>query len=175
MMKRIFLWIGGLAVVAALGAGYYGLYLSGAGPFELVLTSVMVLIVVAVFALVLHLRALHRALFQHAQVAYKGFMLDFFLALKQLMREREDDASGAVGDLTWNLIEDYFRREAELYNTVVEELYDKTSMMHMLDRTRIRKEVGLGDPRPVEPLYSEVHRLLERLREDRMARDASSR
>lgn len=174
-MKTVLKWIGGIVVAAVLVAGYWALYDLGATAFELVLTSVMLLTVIAILALTLHLRTMHRALFQHAQVTYKAFMLDFFLALKKLMREREDDASGAASDLTWNLIEDYFRREAELYNTVVEELYDKTSMMHMLDRRSIQKEVGLGDPRPVEPLYQDLHLLLEKLRDDRMAREESSR
>lgn len=157
------LLVGLLAAVVV--AGYVALYWSGATPFELVLTTVMAAMAVAVGALVLHLRAVHRALFQHAQVAYKGFMLNFFLALKGLLRERRTDTTAAENDLVWNLIEDYFRRESELYNTVVEELYDKTSMMHMLDRSRMRKEPGLGDPRPVEPLYQELHALLGRLRD----------
>ncbi|HEU4464035.1 MAG TPA: hypothetical protein VFS53_03230, partial [Gemmatimonadota bacterium] len=62
-----------------------------------------------------------------------------------------------------------------LYNTVIEELYDKTSMMHMLERGRIRKEGGLADPRPVEPLYAELHELLARLREERDARYEAAR
>jgi len=139
-------------------------------PFEIVLVAILVVLVVAVTALVLHLRALHRALFQHAQVAYKGFMLNFFLALKGLLRERAS-ADQPENDLVWNLIEDYFRRESELYNTVVEELYDKSSMMHLLDRSRVRREPGLGDPRPVEPLYQELHALLGRLREERRVRE----
>jgi hypothetical protein len=102
-------------------------------------------------------------------------MLNFFLALKGLLRERRTDATAAENDLVWNLIEDYFRREAELYNTVVEELYDKTSMMHMLDRSRMRKEPALGDPRPVEPLYQELHALLGRLREERGVREDRER
>jgi len=168
----------GLAVGLLAGgiiAGYVGLSWLGATPFELVLTTVMAAMVIAVGALVLHLRAVHRALTQHAQVAYKGFMLNFFLALKGLLRERRTDATAAENDLVWNLIEDYFRREAELYNTVVEELYDKTSMMHMLDRSRMRKEPALGDPRPVEPLYQELHALLGRLREERGAREERER
>ena len=67
------------------------------------------------------------------------------------------------------------RREAELYNTVVEDLYDKTSMMHMLERGRVRKEGGLADPRPAEPLYAELHELLARLREERQARETAAR
>lgn len=96
----------------------------GVSVFELVLTTVMVAMVVAVVALILHLRALHRALFQQAQVAYQGFVLNFFLAVRHLLRERRSDEPSAEGDLVWNLIEDYFRREAELYTTVIEELYD---------------------------------------------------
>jgi hypothetical protein len=80
-----------------------------------------------------------------------------------------------ANELIWNLLEDYFRSETELYNTVIEELYDKTSMMHMLERGRIRKEGGLADPRPVEPLYAELHELLARLREERDARYQSAR
>ncbi len=144
-------------------------------PFEIAMVVMMAAMIVAVVALVLHLRAIHRALFQNAQVAYKGFMLNFFLALKGLLRERETEETAAESDLVWNLIEDYFRRETELYNTVVEELYDKSSMMHMLDRGRTRKEPGLGDPRPVEPLYQELHALLGRLREERRRRVGEER
>lgn len=174
-MKTVLKWVAVLVLATGLGAAYWILYDLGATPFELVLTTIMLLAVLVIYDLTLHLRAMHRAMFQHAQVTYRAFILDFFLALKNLMREREDDATGAASDLTWNLIESYFRREAELYNTVVEELYDKTSMMHMLDRRAIRKEVGLGDPRPVEPLYRDLHKLLEKLREDRMAREESAR
>jgi hypothetical protein len=83
--------------------------------------------------------------------------------------------TGPANDVIWNLLEDYFRSETELYNTVIEELYDKTTMMHMLERGRIRKEGGLSDPRPVEPLYTELHELLARLREERQARHEASR
>lgn len=152
-------------------AGYVGLSWLGATPFELVLTTVMVAMVIAVGALVLHLRAMHRALSQHAQVAYNGFMLNFFLAIRGLLGERRNESTAAESDLVWSLFEDYFRREAELYNTVVEELYDKTSMMHMLERGRVRKEPGLGDPRPIEPQYQELHALLGRLREERRLRE----
>lgn len=171
MWRKILLWLLGAVVVAAIGVGYWGLWLSGATPFQLVLTTVMLLMAIAVLALVLHLRALHRALFQHAQIAYRGFVLDFFLSLKTLLRERREEGRAAESDLLWNLIEGYFRRESELYNTVVEELWDKTSMMHMLDRGRLRKEAGLGDSRPVEPLYADLHDLLGRLREERLARE----
>jgi hypothetical protein len=102
-------------------------------------------------------------------------MLNFFLALKGLLREREGEARAAENDLVWNLIEDYFRRETELYNTVVEELYDKSSMMHLLDRSRTRREPALGDSRPVEPLYQELHALLGRLREERRQREELAR
>lgn len=171
MLKRVLKWIGALLLGAAIIAGYVGLALLGTTPFELVLTTVMILMVVVVGALVIHLRALHRALFQHAQIAYRGFVLDFFLSLRSLLRERREEGRGAENDLLWNLIESYFRRETELYNTVVEELWDKTSMMHMLERGRIHKEAGLGDPRPIEPLYAELQELLGRLRDERVARE----
>lgn len=171
MLKTILRWIGAVLLGAAIVAGYVGLAMLGATPFELVLTTVMILMVLAVGALVLHLRVLHRALFQHAQIAYNGFVLDFFLRLRELLRERREEGRAAENDLLWNLIESYFRRETELYNSVIEELWDKTSMMHMLERGRLRKEAGLGDPRPVEPLYAELHELLGRLREERMARE----
>lgn len=158
-------------VAAAIIGLYVALAWSGATVFELVLATIMTAMVVVVGALVLHLRAVHRALFQHAQVAYKGFMLNFFLALKGLLRDRRSEGTAAENDLIWNLIEDYFRRETELYNTVVEELYDKSNMMHMLDRGRMRKEPALGDPRPVEPLYQELHALLGSLREERRVRE----
>jgi hypothetical protein len=158
-----------IVAIAAIGAAYAGLYLGGATAFELVVVSVLLLMVVVVGALVLHLRALHRALFQHAQVTYKGFMLNFFLEARALMRDRAGESAPA-NEVVWNLLEDYFRSEAELYNTVIEELYDKTTMMHMLERGRMRKEGALGDPRPVEPLYAELHELLAQLREDREAR-----
>ena len=160
-----------IVAIAAIGAAYAGLYLGGATAFELVVVSVLLLMVVVVGALVLHLRALHRALFQHAQITYKGFMLNFFLEARALMRDRAGESAPA-NEVVWNLLEDYFRSEAELYNTVIEELYDKTTMMHMLERGRMRKEGALGDPRPVEPLYAELHELLARLREDREARMA---
>jgi len=168
----------GIVVVVLLGgvaAGYAALAMAGTTPYELLLATILLAMVFAVVALVLHLRAVHRALFQHAQVAYKGFMLNFFLALKGLLREREADPRAAENDLVWNLIEDYFRRETELYNTVVEELYDKSSMMHLLDRSRTRKEPALGDSRPVEPLYQELHALLGRLREERRQREELAR
>lgn len=171
MVKRVLKWIGAVLLGAAIVAGYVGLALLGATPFELVLTTVMILMVLVVGALVLHLRVMHRALFQHAQIAYNGFVLDFFLRLRELLRERREEGRAAENDLLWNLIESYFRRETELYNSVVEELWDKTSMMHMLERGRLRKEAGLGDPRPVEPLYAELHELLGRLREERLARE----
>lgn len=173
MLKKIFQAIGAIVAVAAIGAGYVGLYLSGATVFDLVVVSVLLLMAIAVAALVLHLRALHRALFQHAQIAYKGFMLNFFLEIRSLMRDRATD-TGPANDVIWNLLEDYFRSETELYNTVIEELYDKTTMMHMLERGRMRKEGGIADPRPVEPLYAELHELLARLREERQAREATS-
>jgi len=169
MLKSVLKILGATAAVAAIGAAYAGLYLSGATPFELVVVSVLLLLVIAVGALVLHLRALHRALFQHAQIAYKGFMLNFFLETRSLMQSRAGE-TGPANDVIWNLLEDYFRSETELYNTVIEELYDKTTMMHMLERGRVRKEGGLADPRPVEPLYAELHELLARLREERQAR-----
>ena len=152
-------------------AGYVGLAWLGATAFELVLATIMSAMVIAVGALILHLRALHRALYQQSQVAYQGFVRHFFLAVRSLLRERRAGEAAAEGDLVWNLIEDYFRREAELYNTVVEDLYDKTSMMHMLERGRLRREPGLGDPRPVEPLYQELHALLGQLREERGERE----
>lgn len=175
MLKKILKILGAIVLAVAIVAAYAGLAWVGATPFELVLTTVMILMVLAVGALTLHLRALHRALFQHAQIAYKGFMLDFFLSLKTLMRERREAGESAEHDLVWNLIEDYFRRETELYNTVVEELYDKTSMMHILDRGRVRREPGLPDPRPVAPLYAGLHELLDRLREERLAREEEGR
>jgi hypothetical protein len=174
MLKRFFRVIGAIVVIAAVGAAYAGLYLVGATAFELVVVSVLFLMVVAVGALVLHLRALHRALFQHAQIAYKGFMLNFFLEVRALMRDRSGE-SGPASEVIWNLLEDYFRSETELYNTVIEELYDKTTMMHMLERGRMRKEGGLADPRPVEPLYAELHELLARLREERQTRQETTR
>ena len=174
MLKRIFRVLGAIVVIAALGAAYGGLYLAGATAFELVVVTVLVLMVIAVAALVLHLRALHRALFQHAQIAYKGFMLNFFLEVRALMRDRAGD-SGPSSEVIWSLLEDYFRSETELYNTVIEELYDKTTMMHILERGRMRKEGGLADPRPVEPLYAELHELLARLREEREARQETAR
>lgn len=173
MLKRVLKILGAIVAIVAIGAAYAGLYLSGATPFELVVVSVLLLIVIAVAALVLHLRALHRALFQHAQIAYKGFMLNFFLETRSLMQSRVAEA-GPANDVIWNLLEDYFRREAELYNTVIEELYDKTTMMHMLERGRVRKEGGLADSRPVEPLYAELHEFLARLREEREARGAAA-
>ena len=172
MIKKLLRILGAIVLAAAVVAAYVGLTLAGATPFELVLATIMILLVIVVGALVLHLRALHRALFQHAQVAYKGFMLDFILAVKTLMRERREEGS-AEHDLVWNLMEDYFRREADLYNTVFEELYDKTTMMHMLERGRLRKESGLPDNRPVEPLYAGLHELLTRLREERMDREGA--
>lgn len=175
MLKRIFKVLGVIVAIAAIGAAYAGLYLGGASAFELVVVTALILLAISVAALVLHLRALHRALFQHAQIAYKGFMLNFFLEVRALMRDRAVDSVPA-NELIWNLLEDYFRNETELYNTVIEELYDKTSMMHMLERGRIRKEGGLADARPVEPLYAELHELLARLREERDARyDAARR
>ena len=174
MLRNILKALGAIVALAAIGAAYAGLYLSGATPFELVVVSVMVLMVILVGALVLHLRALHRALFQHAQIAYKGFMLNFFLETRSLMQSRAGE-TGPANDVIWNLLEDYFRSETELYNTVIEELYDKTTMMHMLERGRIRKDGGLSDPRPVEPLYTELHELLARLREERQARHEASR
>lgn len=170
MLKKMIRILGAIVLVGVVAAAYVGLAWAGATTFELVLTTVMILMTVMVGALVLHLRALHRALFQHAQVAYKGFMLDFFLAVRTLMRERRDESS-AEHDLVWNLLEDYFRRESELYNAVVEELYDKTTMMHMLERGRVRKESALPDNRPIEPLYARLHELLSRLREERIDRE----
>jgi hypothetical protein len=174
MLRNILKALGAIVVIAAVGAAYAGLYYTGATPFELVILSVMLVMVIGVAALVLHLRAVHRALFQHAQVAYKGFMLNFFLETRALMQSRAGE-TGPANDVIWNLLEDYFRSEADLYNTVIEELYDKTTMMHMLERGRIRKEGGLADPRPVEPLYAELHELLARLREERQARYEASR
>ncbi|HYO46081.1 MAG TPA: hypothetical protein VEY33_05275 [Gemmatimonadota bacterium] len=174
MLKSLLKVLGAIVSIVAVGAAYAGLYLSGATAFELVVLSVLLLMVIAVGALVLHLRTLHRALFQHAQIAYKGFMLNFFLEARALMRDRAGEA-GPANEVIWNLLEDYFRRETELYNTVIEELYDKTTMMHMLERGRVRKEGALGDPRPVEPLYAELHELLARLREEREARHETSR
>jgi hypothetical protein len=174
MLRNILKVLGVIVAVAAIGAGYAGLYLSGATPFELVVVSVMLLMVIVVGALALHVRALHRALFQHAQIAYKGFMLNFFLETRSLMQGGAGE-TGPANDVIWNLLENYFRRETELYNTVIEELYDKTTMMHMLERGRVRKEGGLADPRPVEPHYTELHELLARLREERQARREASR
>ena len=173
MFRHILKISGVIAAAVAIGAAYAGLSMSGASPFELAVLSVLLLLVIAFVALSLHLRALHRALFQQAQVAYKGFMLNFFLATRSLLQGRGGDA--AANDVIWNLLEDYFRRESELYNTVIEELYDKTTMMHMLERGRVRKEGGLTDPRPVEPLYAELHELLARLREERQARESAHR
>ena len=119
MLKNILKILGAIVAVAAIGAAYVGLYLSGATPLELVIVSVLLLVVIAVAALVLHLRALHRALFQHAQIAYKGFMLNFFLETRSLMQNRAEE-TGPANDVIWNLLEDYYRREAELYNTVIE-------------------------------------------------------
>ena len=174
MFRNILKVVGAIVAIVAVGAAYAGLYLAGATAFELVVLSVMLVMVIAVAALVLHLRAVHRALFQHAQIAYKGFMLNFFLETRALMQSRAGE-TGPANDVIWNLLEDYFRSETELYNTVIEELYDKTTMMHMLERGRIRKEGGLTDPRPVEPLYAELHELLARLREERQARHEASR
>jgi hypothetical protein len=174
MLRNILKILGAIVAIAALGAAYAGLYMNGTTAFELVVLSVLLLMALALAALVLHLRALHRALFQHAQIAYKGFMLNFFLETRALMQSRAGEA-GPANDVIWNLLEDYFRSETELYNTVIEELYDKTTMMHMLERGRIRKEGGLADPRPVEPLYAELHELLARLREERQARHEASR
>lgn len=174
MLRNILKVVGAIVAIVAVGAAYAGLYFAGATAFELVVLSVMLVMVIAVAALVLHLRAVHRALFQHAQIAYKGFMLNFFLETRALMQSRAGE-TGPANDVIWNLLEDYFRSESELYNTVIEELYDKTTMMHMLERGRIRKEGGLTDPRPVEPLYAELHELLARLREERQARQEASR
>lgn len=174
MLRNILKVVGAIVAIVAVGAAYAGLYFAGATAFELVVLSVMLVMVIAVAALVLHLRAVHRALFQHAQIAYKGFMLNFFLETRALMQSRAGE-TGPANDVIWNLLEDYFRSETELYNTVIEELYDKTTMMHMLERGRIRKEGGLTDPRPVEPLYAELHELLARLREERQARQEASR
>lgn len=174
MLRNILKVVGAIVAIVAVGAAYAGLYFTGATAFELVVLSVMLVMVIAVAALVLHLRAVHRALFQHAQIAYKGFMLNFFLETRALMQSRAGE-TGPANDVIWNLLEDYFRSETELYNTVIEELYDKTTMMHMLERGRIRKEGGLADPRPVEPLYAELHELLARLREERQARQEASR
>jgi hypothetical protein len=174
MLRNILKILGAIVAIAALGAAYAGLYMNGTTAFELVVLSVLLLMALALAALVLHLRALHRALFQHAQIAYKGFMLNFFLETRALMQSRAGEA-GPANDVIWNLLEDYFRSETELYNTVIEELYDKTTMMHMLERGRIRKEGGLTDPRPVEPLYAELHELLARLREERHARHEAAR
>lgn len=174
MFRNILKVVGAIVAIVAVGAAYAGLYFAGATAFELVVLSVMLVMVIAVAALVLHLRAVHRAMFQHAQIAYKGFMLNFFLETRALMQSRAGE-TGPANDVIWNLLEDYFRSETELYNTVIEELYDKTTMMHMLERGRIRKEGGLTDPRPVEPLYAELHELLARLREERQARHEASR
>ncbi|HET6637359.1 MAG TPA: hypothetical protein VFH82_01060 [Gemmatimonadota bacterium] len=174
MLKSIFKVLGGIVAVAAIGAAYAALYLAGASAFELVVVTALILLAISVAALVLHLRALHRALFQHAQIAYKGFMLNFFLEVRALMRDRATDEAPA-NELVWNLLENYFRSETELYNTVIEELHDKTSMMHMLERGRMRKEGGLADPGPVEPLYAELHELLARLRDEREARHEAAR
>lgn len=174
MLRNILKVVGAIVAIIAVGAAYAGLYFAGATAFELVVLSVMLVMVIAVAALVLHLRAVHRAMFQHAQIAYKGFMLNFFLETRALMQSRAGE-TGPANDVIWNLLEDYFRSETELYNTVIEELYDKTTMMHMLERGRIRKEGGLADPRPVEPLYAELHELLARLREERQARHEASR
>lgn len=174
MLRNILKVVGAIVAIIAVGAAYAGLYFAGATAFELVVLSVMLVMVIAVAALVLHLRAVHRAMFQHAQIAYKGFMLNFFLETRALMQSRAGE-TGPANDVIWNLLEDYFRSETELYNTVIEELYDKTTMMHMLERGRIRKEGGLTDPRPVEPLYAELHELLARLREERQARHEASR
>ena len=169
MAKRLLRWLAAFLAAAAIVALYAGLALAGATVVELVVASALVLLAVAVYTLILHVRALHRALFQQSQVAYKAFMLDFFLAIRRLLRERRE-SDDVDDDLIWNLIEAYFRREAELYNTVVEELYDKTSMMHLIERGRVRKDAGIPDPRPVEPLYAELHELLAQLREERQAR-----
>jgi hypothetical protein len=162
-------------LIALLTAGVVAAYLwlawTGATVFELVMLTITATLLVAVVALTLHLRELHRALYRQSQVAYQGFMLNFFLSLRDLLRERRSDQAAVESDLVWSLIEDYFRREAELYNTVVEELYDKTSMMHILDRGRIRRAPAVGDARPDEPLYQELHALLGRLREERRARE----
>lgn len=171
MRGKVIKGIVAVVLLAGIVAGYTALAMAGTTAYELLLATILGAMVIAVFALVIHLRAVHRALFQHAQVAYKGFMLNFFLALKGLLRDRDADVQAAENDLVWNLIEDYFRRETELYNTVVEELYDKSSMMHLLDRSRMRKEPALGDSRPVEPLYQELHALLGRLREERHQRE----
>lgn len=174
MGKQLLRGIGLGLVVVAIAAAYVGLARLGATVFELVVATFMAAMVVVVAALVLQLRALHRALYQQAQVAYQGFVLDFFLAVGQLLRERRAGEPSSESDLLWSLIEDYFHREAQLYHTVVEELYDKTSMMHMLERGRLRREPGLGDPRPVEPLYRELHELLGRLRDQRQARQETA-
>ncbi len=92
MLKHVFKVLGAIVAIAAIGAAYAGLYLGGASPFELVVVTVLILLAIAVVALVLHLRALHRALFQHAQIAYKGFMLNFFLEVRALMRDRAVDS-----------------------------------------------------------------------------------
>jgi hypothetical protein len=145
--------------------------MAGVTLMEIILVTSTAAMVVAVVALTLHLRELHRALYRQSQIAYQGFMLNFFLSLHGLLRERRSDRAGVESDLVWNLIEDYFRRESELYNTVVEELYDKTSMLHLLERGRIQRTPAVGDARPIEPLYQELHALLGRLREERQARD----
>lgn len=168
-MNRFFRWLGPLAAVAAVVAAYAGLVLTGASVVEIAVVTALLLLAIAILTLTLHVRTLHRALFQHAQIAYKAFMLDFFLSVKGLLRERREDPA-PDHDLIWNLVEAYFRREAELYNTVIEELYDKTSMMHLIERGRVRKDAGIPDPRPVEPLYGQLHELLARLREEREGR-----
>lgn len=66
MVKRILKWIGAAVLGAAIVATYVGMAWLGATAFELLLTTVMIAMVIAVGALTLHLRALHRALFQHA-------------------------------------------------------------------------------------------------------------
>ena len=123
MLRNILKVVGAIVAIVAVGAAYAGLYFAGATAFELVVLSVMLVMVIAVAALVLHLRAVHRALFQHAQIAYKGFMLNFFLETRALMQSRAGE-TGPANDVIWNLLEDYFRSETELYNTVIEELYD---------------------------------------------------
>lgn len=169
MTNRLLRGLTVFLIGAAIVALYVGLAFAGATVVELVVVTSLVLLAAALLTLTLHIRALHRALFQQAQVAYKAFMLDFFFSVRGLLRDRRE-SSAVDDDLIWNMVEVYFRREAELYNTVVEELYDKTSMMHLMERGRVRKDAGIPDPRPVEPLYAELHELLARLREERQAR-----
>jgi hypothetical protein len=108
MLRSILKILGAIVAVAAIGAAYAGCIHRN--------HSVR-LVVVRAPALVIKWGrssctcALHRAL-QHAR-SHAGFRLNFFLETRSLMQSRAEE-TGPANDGIWNLLENYFRREAEL-------------------------------------------------------------